>query len=68
MVKAVLDALNGKPFNIRHIAVFPAYAGVNPMRARGAEACTRIPRVCGGEPTRSIIDLSNSLYSPRMRG
>jgi len=48
--------------------VFPAYAGVNPSRARRRFMALSIPRVCGGEPDTNPSDVRFPSYSPRMRG
>ena len=51
-----------------NLAVFPAYAGVNPAAADIAARMASIPRVCGGEPFYTSGSLVSDLYSPRMRG
>ena len=49
-------------------AIFPADAGVNPIRWDDEMMILYIPRGCGGEPSMSHIQGYERKYSPRMRG
>ena len=49
-------------------SVFPAYAGVILGAFRALADVVSIPRVCGGDPNRTVNFNITVMYSPRMRG
>ena len=48
--------------------VFPAHAGVIPIRELLDEAVGCLPRACGGDPKTVASNKKKTLSSPRMRG
>ena len=49
-------------------SVFPAYAGMFPMRTVKDRSRNRFPRVCGDVSTSRLITMGMVQFSPRMRG
>ena len=48
--------------------VFPAYAGMIPTVAVGPTTMFSVPRICGDDPKRSVINIHVHMCSPHMRG
>ena len=51
-----------------YASVFPAYAGVILVKPCVYAFCSRVPRVCGGDPVVLAGPAPASKCSPRMRG
>ena len=49
-------------------SLFPAYAGVIPIKAESEELKATFPRICGGDPDSSIQLGKQNGFSPHMRG
>ena len=51
-----------------NLKLFPAYAGVIPVKPRPLSETRAFPRLRGGDPTDSITHLETDNFSPPTRG
>ena len=50
------------------MTVFPARAGMSPIRRRPSRRCAGVPRASGDEPTFLAVSSRGRVCSPRERG
>ena len=49
-------------------SLFPAYAGVILKPSEQEDFEYPFPRICGGDPSAQIVDITDVPFSPHMRG